>query len=222
MGTAEGTGPNPRHGPNRGAGTSSRHGSAAIPQIATDSSAPMNAPNRTQRYGSLSIGMHWLMLLLLVAVYACINLSDLFPKGSETRDALKAWHYTLGLSVLVLVWLRLAARLARRVPPIEPEPPGWQRKSAAIVHLALYVLMIGMPLLGWLILSARGRPIPFFGVPLPALIGESRSVGRLLREIHEVAGNAGYFLVGAHAAAALFHHYVVGDNTLRRMLPGRG
>ena len=182
----------------------------------------MNPPSPTQRYGFLSIGMHWLMLVLLAAVYACINLSDLFPKGSETRDALKAWHYTLGLSVLVLVWLRLAARLAGRVPPIEPPPPEWQRKSAAIVHAALYVLMIGMPLVGWLILSARGRQVPFFGLQLPALAGESRSLARLLREIHEVAGNAGYFLVGVHAAAALFHHYVVRDNTLRRMLPGRG
>ncbi len=181
----------------------------------------MNWLNTTERYGSVSIALHWVMLALLVAVYACINLSEAFPKGSELREALKAWHYTLGLSVFALVWLRLAARLAGRAPRTPPEAPRWQRAAATLVHVALYILMIGLPLVGWLILSARGRPIPFFGLQLPALVGESRALGKLFKEIHEVGGNAGYFLVGAHAAAALFHHYVVRDDTLRRMLPGR-
>jgi cytochrome b561 len=76
-----------------------------------------------------------------------------------------------------------------------------------------------MPLLGWLILSAKGEPIPFFGLQLPALIGESRKVAEWVKEIHEFIGTTGYFVIGLHAAAALFHHYFVRDNTLRRMLP---
>jgi cytochrome b561 len=181
----------------------------------------MNWLNTTERYGSVSIALHWVMLALLVAVYACINLSDAFPKGSEPREALKAWHYTLGLSVFALVWLRLAARLPGQAPRIPPETPRWQATAATLVHVALYVLMIGLPLVGWLILSARGRPIPLFGLQLPALVNESRALGKLFKEVHEVGGNAGYFLVGAHAAAALFHHYVDRDDTLRRMLPAR-
>lgn len=181
----------------------------------------MNWRNTTDRYGSLSIGLHWLMLLLLAAVYACIELHELFPKGSDPREALKTWHFMLGLSVLVLVLLRLAAHLAGPVPRIVPDPPGWQKLPAKLMHVALYVFMIGMPLAGWLMLSAEGKPIPFFGLQLPALIGESKDLAKLIQEIHETGGTVGYFLIGLHAAAALFHHYVVRDNTLRRMLPSR-
>lgn len=181
----------------------------------------MSWRNRTERYGSLSIGLHWSMLLLLAAVYACIELREFYPKGSDPREALKAWHFMLGLSVLLLASLRLLARLTDPAPRIVPEPPKWQRLSARLMHLTLYALMIGMPLAGWLILSAAGKPIPFFGLQLPALIGESKSVATSIKEIHEIGGTVGYFLIGLHAAAALFHHYVVRDDTLRRMLPGR-
>ena len=86
--------------------------------------------------------------------------------------------------------------------------------------VALYAFMIGMPLLGWLTLSAEGKAIPFFFVRLPALINASKFVAEWAKEIHEAGSALGYFLIGGHAAAALFHHYVVRDNTLRRMLPG--
>lgn len=177
--------------------------------------------NSTERHGSLSIGLHWLMLLLLIAVYVCIDLREFFPKGSEPREALKTWHFMLGLSVFVLVWLRLLSNLTGPTPRIEPDPPKWQKRSAWLMHVALYVLMIGMPLAGWLILSAEGKPIPFFGLHLPALIHESKNMAELIKEVHETGGTVGYFLIGLHAAAALFHHYVVRDNTLRRMLPSR-
>jgi cytochrome b561 len=81
--------------------------------------------------------------------------------------------------------------------------------------------MIAMPLLGWLALSAKGAPVSLFGLPLPALIGPSKALARNMKQIHETIATAGYFLIGLHAAAALFHHYVVHDNTLVRMLPAR-
>ena len=174
------------------------------------------------RYGSLSIALHWVMLLLLAAVYACMELRGNFPKGSGLREGLKTWHFMLGLSVLVLVSVRVAARFLDIVPRIEPAAPEWQIKVAKLMHLALYGLMIGMPILGWLILSADGRPVPFFGVQLPSLTGESVAIAEWAEEIHEAGGTVGYVLVALHAAAALLHHYVMRDNTLRRMLPGRG
>ena len=181
----------------------------------------MHWRNSTERYGPLSIGFHWLMLLLLVAVYACIELRGFFPKGSEPREALKTWHYMLGLSVFVLVWLRLLSNTIGHFPRIEPDPPRWQKLSARLMHVALYALMIFMPLAGWLMLSAEGKPIPFFGLHLPALISESKNVAKLIKEIHVTAGTVGYFLIGLHALTALFHHYVMRDNALRRMLPVR-
>ncbi len=177
--------------------------------------------NTTDRYGSLSIGLHWLMLLLLIAVYAAINLHDLAPKDSTLRADLKTWHFLLGLSVLALVVVRLVTRaFSGPVPRIEPPIPEWQHRLADWMHMALYVFMIGMPLFGWFAVSAKGNPI-LFGMPLPTLIGQDKPLYDTLKEIHETIGTIGYYLIGLHAAAALFHHYVMHDDTLRRMLPAR-
>ena len=98
---------------------------------------------------------------------------------------------------------------------------GWMSNFWGAVHKAvhgfLYLLMVLMPLIGWAALSARGKAIPFFGLSLPALLAEDKALGRQIMEVHELGGNLGYFLIGGHAAAALFHHYFVKDNTLRRM-----
>ncbi len=181
----------------------------------------MSLKNSTDRYGSLSIGMHWLMVLLIVAVYACIELREFFPKDSDPRNALKMWHFMLGLSVFALVWIRLLMRVMQITPSIEPEPGAKQELAAKLIHLALYLLMIGMPLSGWIMLSAAGKPIPFFGLSLPPLIAENRDLAKSIKEVHEAIGSTGYFLIGVHAAASLFHHYILRDNTLTRMLPGR-
>jgi cytochrome b561 len=171
-------------------------------------------------YGSVSIAFHWLMLLLLAAVYAAMELKGIYPKGSPGRASMAFWHYSLGLSVFCLVWLRLAVRLAGNTPEVVPPMPGWQAIAAKAIQLALYALMIGLPLLGWLTLSAQGKTIPFFGAELPALIGTSEPAAKWLKDIHETAATTGYFIAGLHASAALFHHYVKRDNALRLMLPG--
>ena len=156
------------------------------------------------RYGSLLIQLHWLMLLLVVAVYACIELRVLYPKGSEIREALKTWHFMLGLGVFALVWLRLLVRLFSAVPPIAPPPPRWQMAVAHASEFAIYAFMVVMPLLGWLTLS-----------------GENTALAKKFKSAHEFIGTAGYFLIGIHALAALTHHYIQRDNTLTRMLPSR-
>lgn len=181
----------------------------------------MGWKNTNSRYGSLSMGLHWLMLLLFIAVYASINLRELFPKGSDPREALKALHFMLGLCVLGLVSLRVYARLSAPTPSITPALTSMQHFAAQAMHIALYALMIAMPLLGWLQLSAAGKIIPFFGLELPALIGANKDLASSLKEIHETIGTAGYYLIGGHAAAALYHHYIKKDNTLIRMLPNR-
>jgi cytochrome b561 len=130
----------------------------------------------------------------------------------------------LGLATFALVFLRLALRVAGRTPPIQPPPPRWQPRLAGLVHAALYVFLVAMPLLGWFILSTANEPVPFFGLRLPPLAAPDRALSHQMEEIHETIGTAGYYLIGLHAAAALFHHYFLRDDTLRRMLPrfGRG
>lgn len=171
------------------------------------------------RYARLSIGLHWLMLLLIAAVYATIELKGNFAKGSEPRELLKHWHFMLGLAVFALVWLRL---LARRFSPA-PRVAGaaWEKALARAMHWSLYGLMIGLPLLGWLTLSAAGKPIPFFGLNLPGLVAPNPDLASQFKELHETLGQVGYWLIGLHAAAALFHQYVHHDDTLQRMLPAK-
>ncbi|WP_417595991.1 cytochrome b [Parasphingorhabdus sp.] len=179
----------------------------------------MSSDTPILRYGRLSIAMHWLMLLLIVAVYACIELREFYPKGSDIREGFKAWHFTLGLTVLGMVAFRIVIRIAQATPPITPEPSTWQRLLARIVHITLYLFMICMPIAGWLILSASGKPIPFFGFGLPSLIEENKDLAGQIKDLHETVGSFGYYLIGLHALAALAHHYLWKDNTLKRMLP---
>lgn len=179
----------------------------------------MNWRNSVDRYGTLSISLHWLMLALIAAVYALMELREFFPRGSDPREAMKAWHFMLGLSVLVLALLRVAAQAFGQHPRISPEPPPWIQLTARFMHLGLYLLMVALPILGWLALSADAKPILFFGLQLPALVDPSSARAELFEDLHELGGTTGYFLIGLHAAAALFHHFRVRDDTLRRMLP---
>lgn len=182
------------------------------------SSSPLSPP---PRYGSLAIAFHWLIVLQLIGVYACINLTDFFPRDSGPRAALLTSHFTLGLSVLAVAVLRIVNRLVGGVPEPLPGGPRWQHLLAGATHLALYGLLIAMPVLGWLTLSAGGTPIPFFGLTLPPLVGVDRTLAHQLKEIHETLGTAGYFLIGLHVAGGLFHHYLLRDGTLARMAPMR-
>jgi len=175
------------------------------------------APIRS-RYSALSIGLHWLMFLLIVAAYVAMELREGYPRGSDTRELFKSIHYMVGLSVLGLVIVRLAARLFTP-GPTALEEPMWRSLLSKAVHLALYAFMIAMPVLGWLILSGEGDAIPF---GLPPLATANEGFAHQMEELHEAGGNLGYLLVGLHAAAALFHHYVLRDGVLNRMRLGRG
>ena len=175
--------------------------------------------DKPTRYSRPIILLHWLTLLLLIGVYAFIEGREFFPKGTEMRELMKTMHYMLGLTVFLAVMLRVLFRLGSRSPRIDP-PPGWlSQQLAAFMHLALYLLMIGMPIAGWLMLSAAGKPIPFYGLELPALIDENKSLADSIKSLHKTAGNVGYLLIAAHAVAGLYHHYIKRDNTLKRMLP---
>lgn len=179
----------------------------------------MTWKNSNVRYGSINIALHWLIFILIVAAYGFILLRELFPKGSDPRETMKALHFMLGLSVLLLVLPRIAMRFIGSTPSITPEPPVWQHSAARLTHLALYAFMAVMPLLGWLMLSAAGKPIPFYGLRLPALINENKELAKFIKEIHETIGEIGYYLIGLHALAALYHHFFLRDNTLINILP---
>jgi cytochrome b561 len=168
----------------------------------------------------LAIFFHWSIVVLIVAAYATMDLKSLTPRASPQRESLAVWHYVLGLSVFAFVWLRVLVRAAGPAPAIEPPLVLWEAALARAAHFVLYVFMIDMPLLGWLTVSAKGQPVLFLRMELPALIGKSENLARQFKEIHEGFATVGYFLIGLHSAAALFHHYVKRDNTLTLMWPG--
>lgn len=176
--------------------------------------------DNTDRYSAISITLHWLMLLVMAAAFATIELRVNFERGSDIREGLKHWHFMLGLSVLVLVLVRIGARIMTAGPRPMAEPM-WRKVLAKVVHLALYALMLGMPIAGWIILSAEGDPVPFFGLELPPLVSPDKDLAEQVEELHELGGSIAYWLIGFHALAALVHHYVLKDGVLLRMRPGR-
>ncbi len=173
------------------------------------------------RYSGGMIALHWLMLVLFIGVYICIEAAEILPDHSRGQTLLMFWHFQLGFTILVLFWLRLLLRLLHEAPTIEPSPPYWQHRLAIIMHIMLYGLMFLMPISGWLLMNTEGESFQILGLSTPALLPPNHSLAELFEEVHEVIGLAGYALIGLHTLAALFHHYILGDNTFTRMLPRR-
>jgi len=173
------------------------------------------------KYNSWVIGLHWFIFLLMIAIYSTMEFRGIFEKGSEPRELIKSIHFMLGASLLFLVFIRIAARLLSTTPETLPPLKPQLKIVSRLMHLALYLLMIAMPVTGWLMLNANGKAVPFFGLHLPILIAENKSLGRQLHDIHEIGAIIGYVLIGLHTAAALFHHYVMKNNVLLRISPLR-
>lgn len=177
--------------------------------------------NTKERYGSLSIALHWIMLVVMAMVFASVELHGNYPKGSEMRNNLMAWHFELGLTVFILVCVRLALKFMAPEPEIQPTPSKVQHLSAKAMHWALYLIMVVMPIAGYGGRTLAGKTTYFFGIALPVFLDANKDLAENIFDVHGLIGNTAYFLIAIHAAAALFHHYFQRDNTLLRMLPNR-
>jgi len=179
------------------------------------------------RYDGVAMFLHWgiavSILFMLLLGWRMVEL----PFG-EDKFAEYQLHKSLGITILVASVLRLAWRLLNP-PPAPLESERWERLAAAAAHWALYGLMIGIPITGWLMVSASPWGIPtvvwgVLGVPhLPALEALSpegkEAAEKLLKAVHLWAGYAMAGLMGLHVVAALRHSVVIGDDTLARMVP---
>ncbi|QWA13695.1 cytochrome b561 [Sodalis ligni] len=174
-----------------------------------------------KKYSSLQMGFHWIIFILIATAYAAMELRGFAPYDSALRKGITTLHYTAGVSVLILMVLRILVRLAAQTPAIVPQPPRWQMILAHLVHGVMYLMFVCLPLLGLLTLYFGGREWVFFGYAMPVRDIPDADMQSRLRDIHELIANTGYFIIGLHAAAALFHHYIMRDNTLERMLPGK-
>lgn len=173
------------------------------------------------RWGFVAKLFHWTMAVGLLGLCAFgFWMSDL-PRGPTMFKAY-ALHKSFGLTLLTLALARLAWRAVDR-RPLNLAAPGWQKLAALGTHVALYGLMLAVPLAGWAYNSASNFPLQWFGLfNLPALVPASPELKELFHEVHELGALALLALVALHVAAAWKHHLVDKDTTLRRMLPGGG
>jgi cytochrome b561 len=129
------------------------------------------------------------------------------------------WHKEIGMIALALAALRLMWRLGNIVPRLSPQTPGWQKIAARVVHLSFYGFMFALPISGWLMSLAGGFPVTLFRIiPLPNLIQPNINELQMYIAIHKWLAYGLMLTIGLHISAALFHHFVYKDDTLRRML----
>ena len=175
----------------------------------------MNVANYTRT----AITLHWLVaLLILVALPLGMVMTEL--DLSPTKLKLYSWHKWLGVTVFALALLRIVWRLTHAAPALPETMPAWQRKAAAALHGLLYLLMLALPISGWLMSSAKGFQTVWFGVlPLPDLVAKNEELGHFFEETHEALVGLLLFLLAAHVAATLKHHFIDRDDIAARMLP---
>lgn len=174
--------------------------------------------NTAEAYGSLSKFLHWAIVLLILPQYFLVEAAEELPDGLEKLQ-LMTWHKSLGMLVLLLALARIAWKVMNKGLP-GPIGVEWQRKAAAAGHGLLYLLILAQPLTGWIMSSSANYPVTLFGwFQFPAIVGENHDLHELMEEVHEVLFFTLLAVAVIHVAAALYHHLVLKDGVLRRMLP---
>ncbi|HVI51924.1 MAG TPA: cytochrome b [Candidatus Sulfotelmatobacter sp.] len=179
------------------------------------------------RYTLVAILLHWLIAAAILALLVMGFEMTSLPLGSHLQFVLYQLHKSVGITVLVLSLLRLGWRLSHRPPALPAHMPAWEQAVAHLGHFGLYVLMIGMPLEGWALVSASVFNIPtvLYGViPLPHLpvlstLADKKPVEDVLKLLHEAAAWVMIATLLGHVGAALRHHFLIHDDVLTRMLP---
>lgn len=173
---------------------------------------------RAANWTSAARGLHWLVALLLVAVWGAIELHHIPPKGTPWHDHWKTIHFSLGLTVLLLMILRLYWR--SRHPAPAPLGNRLQSVFARLVQGLLYIVVLTMPLLGFSLRQFAGKPIDFYGlVELPQLVAPNKDIAHSIAFLHkDLLWYVLLALVALHLLGVLWHHFINRDNTLKRMI----
>lgn len=180
----------------------------------------MQMKNSTQTYGWVSILLHWVMAIALIAMYFVGDYMVELDYYDSLYHTLPTLHKSVGIILAGLLIFRLAWMYSQPRPqPASSSAPSITHLAGKLGHLALYGLLLVMIMSGYLISTAKGHGINVFDwFTVPALLPESKDRAELAGKIHEVAGTFFILLVSIHALATLIHHLYWKDNTLKRML----
>ncbi len=181
------------------------------------------------RYSAVAILLHWAIALLVLALVGLGLYMTSLPPGSAAQFSLYQWHKSLGITVLLLTLARIAWRLSHPVPALPATLKPWERLAARGTHVGLYALMLAIPLTGWALVSASPWNLPtiLYGVipwphlPVLSTLEDKAGAEAVLEQVHGLLAWSAVALVALHVAAALKHHFILKDDVLARMLPGR-
>ncbi len=178
----------------------------------------MNEP--VQRFSRLTIATHWMSALAMAILFACIWSRE-YIEEYALRVNLFELHRQMGLAILILFFVRLAAKkLCPKKKPSGPQMGKLEYLAGTCSHIALYIVLFVMPVVGWLITNAQGHAVHFMGsFTLPQLVGKDEDMEDVLLVVHEFGAYLLVGMIGLHFAAALFHHFVKKDHVLASMLP---
>jgi cytochrome b561 len=179
----------------------------------------MTIRNTATRWGHVSQFLHWLIVVLIITQVILANLAEDLPIGVK-KLAMYARHKSVGITILGLAVIRLLWRWANPTPLLPGTLKPYERVLATLTHAGLYVVLFAMPLTGWMMTSARGFPVSWFGFfQLPDFVPKDKALYDAMKETHDTLALVLYAIVFLHVAAALKHHFMLKDDVLRRMLP---
>jgi len=179
----------------------------------------MTLRNTPRRWGAIAQLLHWLIVLFIVAQFTLATLFEQLPAGAKKLTLLSR-HKSIGITILVLALVRLAWRWSNPTPTLPDTLKPYERTLARLTHALLYVLLFAVPLSGWLMSSARGFPVSWFGfLQLPDLVPKNKVLYEALVTTHGILAWTLGIVATVHLVAALKHHFVLKDDVLRRMLP---
>ncbi|TKI06170.1 cytochrome b [Martelella alba] len=181
--------------------------------------SPANA--LSPRYDKITLTLHWATAFIVIFLFLIAQIWDFFPHGSYWRMALQSLHISFGIALAAVILLRILwrATAGRHLPP-PTTTSALLNNLARMTHWALYVLVVAQVALGFLLRWAQGEPFTFFGLlNVPDIFGVDPFMRRTFANLHAFTAWVVILLAGLHACAALYHHYVLRDDTLRRMMP---
>lgn len=172
------------------------------------------------RYSDRARWLHWVMAVLIILAYALILSRTQFPRGSGLRTFAVQSHFWVGILVLIMTFFRITERRRHTPPPITPPLEAFLRTAATLSHYLLYAFLLTQPLLGlFTVLIEKGAlPVPLTTLLIPSPFPISERFAESLEDLHKLLGSIFYYVIGLHVVAALWHHFIRKDNTVKRML----